>query len=229
MTGFYGKYLNDRPNITSIPPGWASWFMMIHENRYYSNDFAINSSIVQYGPDDYLTTLLRANATQWLRDRLLTNANDRAAGREPSPVFLTIADHAPHVPATPEPKYANTFAGQLAPRPPSWNATDDVIAQHHWLIRSQPPMPPLQQNYSDTLFQHRWETLRSVDDMIEAVWDEVVAAGEENNTYVFCEHACWIGCDWGGGAASLSSCCGGVRLRRVPRASRAPMKPSRRA
>jgi arylsulfatase A-like enzyme len=48
-------------------------------------------------------------------------------------------------------------------------------------------MRPIEQNYSDTLFQHRWETLRSVDDMIEAVWDEVVAAGEDDNTYVFRE------------------------------------------
>jgi len=191
-TGLYGKYLNVRNNVSNIPAGWDSWFMMVHENKYLKNDFSVNGTYVQYGDDfetDYLTTILRRNATEWLRARFQTNENDRAAGRDPSPVFLTIADHAPHVPATPEPKYAGTYAGRKAPRPVTYDAPQDIIDQHHWLVRSQPPMSELQKNWTDDLFERRWETLRSVDDMVEAVWDVVSEAGQEDNTYVFRETA----------------------------------------
>ena len=45
------------------------------------------------------------------------------------------------------------FADVRAPRTPNWNIS---CADHHWLIRQQPPMTDEQAARSDALYRERW-------------------------------------------------------------------------
>ena len=51
------------------------------------------------------------------------------------------------------------------------------------MIRTQPPMTDEQAFHSDALYRARWQSLLSVDDMVEGVTAQVEAMGETHKTY----------------------------------------------
>jgi N-acetylglucosamine-6-sulfatase len=51
------------------------------------------------------------------------------------------------------------------------------------MIRTQPPMTEEQANHSDNLYRHRFQSLLSVDDMVEGVVGAVEEMGEIKQTY----------------------------------------------
>ena len=85
------------------------------------------------------------------------------------------------MPATPAPWYENEFKGHKAPRTPNYNfsATD-----HHYVIRSQPPMTKDQASDSDNLFADRWRSLLSVDDITKEVVALLNKYNQLDNTYI---------------------------------------------
>ena len=68
---------------------------------------------------DYFTDVISREAVKFIED----TSN--------SPIFMYIATPSPHRPATPAPQYENKFAGQMAPRSPSYN---DSGYDKHWII-----------------------------------------------------------------------------------------------
>ena len=55
----------------------------------------------------------------------------------PKPFFFAVAPKAPHVAATPAPWYVTgTYIDRLsAPRDPAFNASKELLAQHHWPVQ----------------------------------------------------------------------------------------------
>ena len=101
------------------------------------------------------------------------------AEAEHKPYFAYVAVKAPHIQDGPgwpvtlaAPWYNDTFPGLKAPRTPNWNAS---CPDHHWLIRQQPPMTAEQALHSDDLYRHRFQSLLSVDDMVEGLVNAVEA------------------------------------------------------
>ena len=80
----------------------------------------------------------------------------------------------------PRSRYNDSFPGLTAPRTPNWNKS---CAKHHWMIRTQPPMTDEQALHSDALYRARWQSLLSVDDMVEGVVKQVEAMGATKKTY----------------------------------------------
>ena len=178
-TGMFGKLLNPngvapyckKENAQKLP-GFDSYLTMCNDNRYFKNSFSQNGSYIEKGdkPEDYLTSVIGNHSTQFVEASL-------QAGR---PFFVYIAPHAPHVPATPAPWYANEYKDRKAPRTPNYNysATD-----HHYVIRSQPSMTDDQANDSDNLFRNRWRSLLSVDDITKELVDLLNKYDQMDNTY----------------------------------------------
>ena len=180
VTGQFGKLLNpngvspycDKKNAQPLP-GFDSYLTMCNDNRYFKNTFSLNGTFIEKGtnPEDYLTSVIGNYSIEFIEASL-------QSGR---PFFTYISPHAPHVPATPAPWYENEFKGHKAPRTPNYNfsATD-----HHYVIRSQPPMTEDQASDSDNLFADRWRSLLSVDDITKEVVALLNKYNQLDNTYI---------------------------------------------
>ena len=177
-TGMFGKllngggmtpYCNKKDNVPL--PGFDSYGAMCNTGKYYKNTFTNNGTIYTSGtkPTDYLTSIIGNHSHQFVEASL-------QAGR---PFFVYIAPHAPHVPATPAPWYADKFSDKQAPRTPNYNysATD-----HHYVIRQQQPMTDKEGADSDDLFRNRWRSLLSVDDITRDLVDLLKKYDQMDNT-----------------------------------------------
>jgi arylsulfatase A-like enzyme len=106
--------------------------------------------ITQYPSGVYSTTLYGDLAVSALR---------KAAGKD---FFLWLSFHAPHVPSTPEPKFANAFAGAKVPR----------------LFPNQKTSTSWDNNWRKQL-----QTLASVDEQIKRIVNVLKDLGEFEDTY----------------------------------------------
>lgn len=180
-TGQFGKLLN--PNgvapyckskgLSERLPGFDSYATMCNDNKYFRNTFTINGTFREFGtdPQDYLTSIIGNHSLDFIQASL-------QAGR---PFFAYIAPHAPHVPATPAPWYEKEFSLLQAPRTPNYNL---LGADHHYVIRSQPPLTDKVEMESDELFRNRWRSLLSVDDIVRELVPLLSKYNQLDNTYV---------------------------------------------
>uniref|UniRef100_A0A1X7VGC2 Sulfatase N-terminal domain-containing protein n=1 Tax=Amphimedon queenslandica TaxID=400682 RepID=A0A1X7VGC2_AMPQE len=177
-TGQFGKLLNGMKEYCSEKdplrlPGFDSYLTMCNYARYFENTFSSNGTLYKTGtkPEDYLTSVIGNHSLDFIEASL-------QAGR---PFFAYISPHAPHVPATPAPWYADKFSDMKAPRTPNYNysATD-----HHYVIRSQPILTSDQGDTSDALFRDRWRSLLSVDDITKDVVSLLEKYDQVDNTYI---------------------------------------------
>jgi N-acetylglucosamine-6-sulfatase len=188
-TVLFGKYLNGYPDIASpnyVPPGWTEWYSPNGGDPYYEFSYSLNeynSSVdtqpttVAYGisEQDYMTDVISRKATDFIR-RSAQNYSDK-------PFFAYIAPYAPHSPATPAPRHANTFPGLKAPRPESFNEPD-ISDKPQW-VQVLPLLTKNEVKYIDTLYRHRIQSLLAVDEMVKAVVDTLAETGQLENTYIF--------------------------------------------
>ena len=180
QTGQFGKYFNPsgmeyycKKNDSTPLPGFDRWFSMCNDNTYFKNEIIDNGEYKRYGtePSDYLTSIIGNATLSFMEDAL----------QEDAPFFAYIAPHAPHVPATPAPWYEDAFPYMLAPRTPNYNFT---ASDHHRIVRMQSPLDPYGLGPQvDELFQNRWRTLLSVDDLMMDVVDKLTEYGQLDNTY----------------------------------------------
>ncbi len=182
-TGMFGKLLNpngmtpyckkDSDGKYQPLPGFDNYTAMCNDNRYFKNTFTKNGVPFSSGtePQDYLTSII-GNATIDFMDNALSKGE---------PFFVYVAPHAPHVPSTPAPWYMDNFAGINAPRTPNYNYS---ALDHHYVIRSQPPLSTKIAGEVDELFRNRWRTLLSVDDITRAAVDLLKKHNAMDNTYI---------------------------------------------
>eukprot|EP00947_MAST-08B_sp_MAST-8B-sp1_P004860 g4860.t1 len=191
--GIFGKHLNNQ-NPTCPPPGVDRW-MANNGGAYLNPTFSYASPGVVPSTAKFnncsktkcYSTSVIGNASQaWINEVF-------AEGASAPPFFAYVAVKAPHIQdgpgwpmAIPAPWYSlnsssagSRFAGAKAPRTPNWNAS---CPDHHWLIRTQPPMTAEQARRSDELYASRLASLLSVDDMIEDIVATVEAAGKMDQT-----------------------------------------------
>jgi hypothetical protein len=125
----------------------------------------------------YTTSIIANRSIAWLK----------TVAKGPDPFFLAVAPKAPHVAATPAPWYLQgTFIDALsAPRDPAYNASKEILSQHHWLIAQQDIITQEQGVEIDNLFRDRWRCLLSVDDAVAGVMQALEDLGVLDNTYLF--------------------------------------------
>ena len=177
QTGFFGKYLNGYTQVdpTHVPPGWDEWYGKLEEQKLYNYRLNENGEEVSYGdePEDFFTDVISGKATEFVQ----------SAAPEDQPFFMYVAPTAPHGPATPAERHEGAFAGEEAPRPPSFDE-EDVSDKPSWLQTSSPLSEPSVSTI-DSRYQKRLESMLAVDEMVGSLVGELEAAGELDNTYIF--------------------------------------------
>ncbi|KAH1185192.1 N-acetylglucosamine-6-sulfatase [Mauremys mutica] len=180
QTFFAGKYLNeygaeDAGGIGHIPPGWSFWYALEKNSKYYNYTLSVNGKAQRHGENysaDYLTDVLANMSLDFLEYK--SNFE---------PFFMMISTPAPHSPWIPAPQYKKSFQNVSAPRNGNFNIHGK---DKHWLIRqAKTPMTNSSIQFLDDAFRKRWQTLLSVDDLIEKLVKKLELLEELDNTYIF--------------------------------------------
>jgi arylsulfatase A-like enzyme len=179
-----GKMPNGFGEVTNqnyVPPGWGpfpskgEFYGFIGPPSSYTG-FTLDQNGVDktYSADDYSTNVYADLAVDRI-DNHFTDFPD-------SPLYMQVQFFAPHDPATPEAKYQNAFATAPLPIDKSFNEKN-VKDKPGW-IRVIKRFGPGLIAKIQTRYQHRLETLLSVDDAIERIVNDLQARGQLNNTYL---------------------------------------------
>ncbi|XP_034048062.1 glucosamine (N-acetyl)-6-sulfatase (Sanfilippo disease IIID), b [Thalassophryne amazonica] len=180
QTFFAGKYLNqygvkDAGGVGHVPAGWDQWNALVGNSQYYNYTLSVNGQEEQHGDiyeKDYLTDIILNRSLHFLDDRSPQH-----------PFFLMLAPPAPHSPWTAAPQYKKEFIHIQAPRDGSFNKPGQ---DKHWLLRQAPnPMTNSSLLFLDDAYRKRWQTLLSVDDMVETLVKKLGNIKELDNTYIF--------------------------------------------
>lgn len=179
QTFYGGKYLNqygskDAGGVAHVPPGWDQWHALVGNSQYYNYTLSVNGKEEKHGDNyekDYLTDLVLNRSLHFLEERSPNH-----------PFFMMLCPPSPHSPWTAAPQYQKSFSDVRAPRDGSFNKPGK---EKHWLLR-QPvnPMPNSSIEYLDDAFRRRWQTLLSVDDMVEQLIKKLDSVKELDNTYI---------------------------------------------
>lgn len=182
MTGHFGKFLNIQGmgrycDDSEGMPGFNEWLTCCSFGKYFNNKYAQNkpdghSKVWKSGnkPEDYMTSLIGNASVSFIKDALKAN----------KPFFAYIAPHAPHLPATPAPWYEDAFDNFTAPRTPAYNYT---ALDHHWVIRQQEHLSQSVGKIIDDMYQNRFRSLLSVDDIMISITQLLKDKNELDNTY----------------------------------------------
>ena len=173
-TVLLGKYLNGYPMTTYVPPGWDEWYAVAGGVNFFNYSLNENGQLVRYGsdPEAYLTDVLSDKAADFIR-RTAPSAQ---------PFFMYVAPYAPHQPATPAPRYAETFVGVEAPRTLSFNESD-VSDKPLW-VRNTPLRTPAQIAQLDALYRKRLQSMLAVEDLVARLLETLRAVSQLGNTYI---------------------------------------------
>ena len=172
-TGLFGKYFNTYDG-SAVPAGWDDWFATVGQGKYFDYDVNDNGTITHYGTTDsaYLTDVLSTKTQEFIDTSVV-------AGK---PFFAYVAPKAPHGVARPARRHQHTFDGEQAPRSPSFNEVD-VSDKAPW-IQALPSLSSDKVAAIDKRHEGRVETLQALDDLVEAVVNELQNVGALGNTYV---------------------------------------------
>lgn len=203
-TVMIGKYLNGYgsrdPEDRYAPPGWSDFKGLVFpaESVYYESSFFDNGTLVTDSPTTYVTDSI-ATYTR--------SAIDRLAG-DSKPFFMLIGHAAPHStagiplrqvvpggleaqiayvyrdvfsPPRVEPKYAHTYDDEPLPRSPvynEFNVSDKPEALRRRPLDSSEELSILEG------YRAELASLRSVDDAVGQMMEQLQQRGLLGNTYV---------------------------------------------
>lgn len=180
-TAFIGKWhmghVNDNPR-----PGFDYWVSFKGQGQYYppNDKYTINVNGKRVPQDGYITTLLTNHAVEFLKQQ-----TDRD-----KPFFLYLSHKAVHGPFTPEPKYEGTLADEPFEIPPSGKLLkNNRLNRPRWLLDQRNSwhgidFPLHSANSVEAIYKSYCEALRSVDDSIGAVMDQLKKMGVYDDTLV---------------------------------------------
>jgi arylsulfatase A-like enzyme len=120
--------------------------------------------------NEYATSFTERKAIQFLEE---FHTDDDSA-----PWFLVVAPHAPHEPATPEPRYQDARVPLLRVGPTTGGSRDD---KPEWVRQAT----NRGQGGSSELHARMQRSLLSVDDMIDKIMKWLESHGDADNTIIF--------------------------------------------
>lgn len=180
-TGFVGKWhmgaASDDPR-----PGFDFWVSFKGQGQYYppNDNYTINDNGKRVKQDGYITSLLTRRAIDFLE----------AQSGSDKPFFLYLSHKAVHGPFTPEPKYKGSLADEVFQLPKSGELqTNNLKNRPRWLLDQRNSwhgidFPLHSGNSVEAIYKSYCEALRSVDDSIGAVTDQLKKMGIHDDTLV---------------------------------------------
>lgn len=185
-TALYGKYMNGYPDgavgsdgehlpLTHVPVGWDDWrggeAGIYNQYNYTVN---VNGDLEKMGskPEDYFTDVLSKWSVAFI------DAQTSAA----KPFYLEVTPTAPHEPAVPAPRDVGTFDGITYPHSPNFNEAD--VSDKPSYIQGLNPITSQMDKAIDETFQARVESAQAVDDMVQAIYNELQQTGQLDNTII---------------------------------------------
>ncbi|MEM9942122.1 MAG: sulfatase [Planctomycetota bacterium] len=180
QTGFIGKWHMGHAN-DDRRPGFDFWFSFKGQGNYYppGPKYTLNDNGKRVPQEGYITPLLTKKAVQFLEQ---TNREQ--------PFFLYLSHKAVHSPFTPEPKYKESLKDGPFEIPKSGSAfTDNQKNRPRWLLDQRNSWHgmdfPLHSGQSvESLYKRYCESLRSVDDSIGTVMNQLKKMGIHDDTLV---------------------------------------------
>lgn len=181
-TALYGKYLNNYPvnaGQNYVPPGWTDWAAFLgtdyEGDLYFNYTLNENGALVEYGgaPEDYSTDVIRDKSLAFIEDSVEAD----------SPFFLFVSVYAPHGPATAAPRHEALYETLAYPRKPSFDEED--LSDKPGIIRAQTETgDDFDQGDANVYFSARINSLRAVDELVEALTHSLEQNGLLENTYI---------------------------------------------
>ena len=181
-TALVGKFLNGYPNDPGffvseahVPPGWDEFYSTHIETSVFSYyDFVMteNGELARYGPEQnaYLTDIERGHAVDFVR----------SAASQDEPFFLFLNPYAPHAPSEAAPRHEGMHEQVTVDAPPSFNEADLGDKPAH--IREGATE---RVRFFGGGARRRLDMTLALDELIGALFAELEATGQLDNTYVF--------------------------------------------
>ncbi|MEO8359457.1 MAG: sulfatase [Vicinamibacteria bacterium] len=180
-TGLFGKYINDYPTgqaETLVPKGWDDFRGILSDREAHNIHFTMNENgalkLYEASKGGYQTDVLSARMDSFIRAK--------TAADKPFFAFLSLS--APHVPPEPAERHLKEFAGETAPRKPSYNEAD--LSDKPKALREQSqPLTKADARQIDVTYREMKQSLLSVEDAMETLIKTLTETGELSRTYIF--------------------------------------------